>query len=69
MEVFHGLHWIAYRIDLYNLQVVMDKDGVGKKWLDHCMVEAAGIEPASVSTLPLVLHAYPNIRFNYLLSH
>jgi len=28
------------------------------------MVEAAGIEPASASPLPLALHAYPNLWFN-----
>jgi len=27
------------------------------------MVEAAGIEPASVSPLPLALHAYPRLLF------
>lgn len=34
---------------------------------DRKLVEAAGIEPASVSTLPSALHACPNIRFNYWL--
>ncbi len=33
-------------------------------FLESKLVEAAGIEPASASTLPLVLHAYPNRLFN-----
>jgi hypothetical protein len=31
------------------------------------LVEAAGIEPASASSPPLVLHAYPVLGFNWLL--
>jgi len=31
------------------------------------LVEAAGIEPASASSPPLVLHAYPVLKFNWLL--
>jgi len=31
------------------------------------MVETAGIEPASASPLPLVLHVYSDIMFNWLL--
>ena len=38
-----------------------------QKLENSVMVEAAGIEPASVRPLPSALHAYPGLCFNRLL--
>ena len=55
-----GCHWIELDVtgwlDIKKPQN-MGLFGLSKISLNHNLVEAAGVEPASASTLPLALHA------------